>query len=102
MERAIEALAAACDELRRVSGQAYASAELEVHTTKYDGAERRATVQYMVYCSTCGPVTDADLSIALDRAVRACGPEKLLERAKELRAEADLLERKAAEEVVQA
>lgn len=96
----IEAMAAACDELRRVSGQPYASVELGVRTNTYakDGT-RTVAAEWGIYCAATGSLSGETLAQVLELALRACAPAQLIERAKELRKEADLLEAKAREEV---
>lgn len=99
-DQTIEAMAAACDELRRVSGQEYASAELQVTTNTYaTNKERHVDTEWKMYCSSTGSVRAETLAQAMELALQKCGPAEMLARAKQLRAEADKLEAKAGEAV---
>lgn len=98
-DQTINAMASACDELRRVSGQEYASVELGVHTCRYGKGERGQKAEWAVYTSTTGPVRGETLAQAVELALQRCGPAEMLAKAKQLRTEADKLEAKAKEGV---
>lgn len=96
----IEAMAAACDELRRASGQDYASATLEVNTTQYGKDKtRNQQTEWRVYSEATRGCRGETLAQAVELALQRCGPAEMLAKAKQLRAEADKLEAKAREGV---